>query len=176
VYAKLAADTTVFDSILLNVRADSLVQFGNSTHWHLTGFDGDPGGNHVSNHWCLQYVKDSLSAALDQFYMYEVDPTGGKQNETVQVNDMSLQWGGRFDILGLWGETVADTSHKTHRVGLSTDLNRLTVEGDTLKIDTSFTALGVVLRDIMFKKSFDSFPEKQIHFEYVTRRQIKKGR
>jgi hypothetical protein len=68
VTACLTSDTTVFDSVLLNVKVDSLVDFGTGSYWTLTGSTSDTGRNHPSNHWCTQKVKDSLQAGLHDFY------------------------------------------------------------------------------------------------------------
>jgi hypothetical protein len=49
------------------------------------------------------------------------------------INDMSLEWGGVFDIHGGWN---LETEHAFHRVGLSVDIdnrNRLDLN-DSLKV------------------------------------------
>jgi len=63
----LAADTTVYDTLLLNVQADSLVDLGTGTYWRQTGNISGQGANHSSSHWCMQYFKDSLLAGMADF-------------------------------------------------------------------------------------------------------------
>jgi len=69
---------------------------------------------HPSNHWLmpdaqaiLEYVAEKYSSTYHEHSEYE----------KMEYNDCSLEWGGRFDIRGLWSAG----SHVSHRVGRQVD-------------------------------------------------------
>jgi len=112
VTARLAEDTTVFDTVRLSIRIDNLVEFGSGSYWDLAGVPGNDsvGMNHISNHWCTQMMKDTLAALAQAFYEWTADEGGGTPLK-LQVNDMSLEWGGAFDFPGRW---VSNSAHSFH--------------------------------------------------------------
>lgn len=79
-----------------------------SEYCRLTGSDGTP---HPSNHHATEGTKDNTAQICQDYY----DLT----KTTLGINDMSLIWGGVFDISGKW-----NTPHKTHREGLDVDIDR----------------------------------------------------
>ena len=58
-----------------------------------------------------------------QFYPNTAIPDG----EKLRMNDMSLIYGGKFDLCNNWG---ADCSHAEHRVGINCDLGSSNVPGE----------------------------------------------
>jgi len=123
--ASLVSDSTVKDTVNLNVRVPILVDLSEiSTHiWTLVG--AIP-GNHTSNHWSIQRMQDSLVAAIVDFYAWTGTPEGGGTSIVTLINDMSLIWGGAFEYEGDWN---LSSQHSFHRVGLSVDINRGSMEG-----------------------------------------------
>ena len=123
VWAWLAADTTVYDSVEIKVQIDSIVEFTIGSFDTLTGVPGENncGLNHPSNHWCSQKTKDTLNYVLQKFYQWTSSQDGGGTPIRVGVNDMSLTLGGDFDIDGGW---ATRKRHEFHRVGLSADIDK----------------------------------------------------
>lgn len=171
VTVNLGSDTTVFDSVLLYVRAladtsDTLVEFGTGDYWTLSGATSDTGKNHPSNHWCTQKMKDSLSAALKDFYDWSSLPSAYGYSVKLGVNDMSITWGGCFDIGGLWDQSV----HEYHRVGLSVDIDNYQYglripRKDHPKIK-DWTPKGTELKACMLKYGGKPYDEPKIHFGF----------
>ncbi len=52
----------------------------------------------------------------------------------IRINDMSLQWGGLFDV---WNNWSSSPGHNRHRVGKSADIDRnaLGSDGKSVKVD-----------------------------------------
>jgi len=159
----MVSDTTIIDTVNLQVKVPGLIEFGTGDYWTLTGFTSNQGKNHLSNHWCTQKMKDSLSAALKDFYDWSGSEEGGDQYIKLGVNDMSLLWGGLFDISGNWN--IDHPSHSFHRVGLSVDINN-TADGDIRYEDGTLTGKGDRLRKFMLKYGGKKYPETQIHFGF----------
>jgi hypothetical protein len=157
--ARMQSDTTVFDTVNIQVKVPGFVEFGTGDYWYLSG--SIP--NHPSNHWCVQTMKDSLSAALNDFYDWSGSKEGKDQYIKLGVNDMSLTWGGLFDIDGDWN--IDNPSHSFHRVGLSVDINN-TGDGDIRYEDGTLTEKGKKLREYMKKYGGKKYPEEKIHFGF----------
>lgn len=127
--AKRVSDTTSFDTLRMFSRVDSLVDFatistniwvlsGNSGLTNLTECPNTP-IRHYSNHWLMSTKIDSLQAALVEFFKWSGSPDGGGQYLKLGVNDMSLIYGGLFDIC-----SNSQFPHRSHRLGLGTDIDR----------------------------------------------------
>lgn len=153
VVAKLVADTTVQDSVNLSVRVPDLVEFGAGNSWILTGTTSHDGQNHLSNHWCMPSMRDSLTSALDAFFDWTGTPEGGGSAIRLGVNDMSLETGGSFDIQGRWN---FNSSHSFHRVGLSVDIDRSGMNSRQLDELTAIIANRGGVR----------YPERTIHYGF----------
>ncbi|MEX1277269.1 MAG: hypothetical protein WEE20_15130, partial [Bacteroidota bacterium] len=156
----LVSDTTVMDTVQLTVRVPDLVDFSQiNTHiWNLTGAIA---GKHADNHWCTEKILDSLVAAVIDFYSW----SGSEENEgrfiVLAINDMTLRWGGVFDIDGTWN---LNEKHSFHRVGLSVDINR---DPGGLRLDNgTLTRTGRKLNHIMQKRGARKYPEVRIHFGF----------
>jgi hypothetical protein len=154
-------DTTALDTITIQVKVPSLVEFGTGDYWTLTGTTSNRGKNHLSNHWCTQKTKDSLTSALRAFYEWSESEEGGGKPIKVGINDMSLESGGAFDIPGTW---MVDVQHSFHRVGLSVDVDRS--PGEFRKEDGTLTKSGERLKTVMEARDGKKYPEKQIHFGF----------
>ncbi|MBI4822891.1 MAG: putative metal-binding motif-containing protein, partial [Nitrospirae bacterium] len=91
-----------------------------------------PGGNyrltgwttfHQMNHYGTYYTVVNTRLIAEDFY---------KQSKaTLGINDMSLKWGGGFDIYGRWLEDITSPKcrqkghgHCSHRKGISVDIDR----------------------------------------------------
>lgn len=66
---------------------------------------------HVSNHFGTQWVTSAMRWIADEY----AATTNG---HTIGINDISLPYGGVFDIDGTW----AENNHASHRMGLSVDV------------------------------------------------------
>jgi hypothetical protein len=163
VTARMISDTTIMDTVNLQVKVDGFVQFGTGDYWGLTGNTSKWGINHPSNHWCTQKMKDSLSAAIKDFYEWSGTVEGGDQFIKLGVNDMCLEWGGAFDFPGLWN---FNDKHSFHRVGLSVDIDN-TADGDIRWQDGTLTWKGNRLKIFMEKYGGKKYDEKKsIHFGF----------
>jgi hypothetical protein len=79
------------------------------TAFRLTGKTA----NHSANHYGTEDLRLSVKAIADDYFI--------ATNSTLGINDMSLGWGGLFDIAGEWFEP-----HSLHRDGMSVDIDHLT--------------------------------------------------
>lgn len=90
-------------------------------YWRLTGSYGEPGVTslHFDNHYGTPSTKVRLAVMASDYF----EDTG----IAIGVNDMSLEWGGLFDINNNWA-----TPHIWHRTGKSVDVDHLGVKEDKL--------------------------------------------
>jgi hypothetical protein len=113
------------DSVMITEKVDNLQRFNDGVEYDLVGgtpaHHGPPGYTDDNNHWCTQHMAVSLQAAIEDFYYYTM--RGGRNPIVTLINDMSLPFGGRFDIDGLWGNRYSQ-HHLYHRTGSSVDINR----------------------------------------------------
>ncbi|MDP2207809.1 MAG: hypothetical protein Q8K98_03410 [Bacteroidota bacterium] len=114
--AKLLSDTTSFDTLRIKVKVDSLYSIPTGDKYVLIGApdDFDPcntsTSKHYDNHYGTQNLIEAIpkiAAAYDSLY----------PGIRLRINDMSLKFGGRFDIGNNWSG-----SHKEHRKGINTDI------------------------------------------------------
>ncbi len=78
----------------------------------LYRFVGQIAGRHIDNHWATPAtIANTTLMAADYF---------AANKAVLQINDMSLKWGGLFDIDADWL-----VPHKAHRQGTSVDVDRL---------------------------------------------------
>ncbi len=68
-------------------------------------------GSHASNHFGTRYVTLAIPAIANE---YAASPNG----HSIGINDISLVYGGVFDIAGTW----AENNHQNHRMGLNVDV------------------------------------------------------
>jgi hypothetical protein len=118
--ARLVSDTTRFDTLSLITIVKGLSRLvDNSSRFDLVGGTcqhhgpGSPAGcsqTPDNNHYTAQIVRDSLPLIANAW----VDSLG---QTMLFINDMSLPYGGLFDISGQWRP-----SHAEHREGLDADI------------------------------------------------------
>jgi hypothetical protein len=160
--ASLIGNLSICDTILLNVQVPGLVDLGTSTYWKLKGTDSEYGKNHLSNHWCQPSMRDSLIAVIREFYSWSETDEGGGAPIVLGINDISIKWGGVFDIHGDWNE---DHDHAFHRVGFSVDINQS--PGDLREDNGSLKDNGLKLNWLMELAGAMKYPEKEsIHFGF----------
>ena len=111
------------------VKIDNLREFPPSTDgtYILTGNDPgtEYGKRHPKNHHFFSPLHDKLTSIADFYYDF------GDGN-VIQFNDMSLPWGGLFDIDGYW-----QPDHKSHRTGTDVDVDRW-VNGVEINCDADY--------------------------------------
>jgi hypothetical protein len=98
----------VVDLDILDVKINGLVKVEAGNSIQLIGVCRHAGGCH----WAHPAAKKALKLLADAFYAKFAKP--------LQVNDISLQWGGLFDINADW-----KVPHKTHRDGRSIDIRNV---------------------------------------------------
>jgi hypothetical protein len=109
----------IADSDSVVVRVPNLVLLPESEHIHKVGGTCNHHGpsDHIpdscrtpdNNHYALRQVIDSLTSIANEWF--ELD------GHVLYVNDLSLKFGGQFDIKGLW-----NGSHAEHRIGKNSDI------------------------------------------------------
>jgi hypothetical protein len=75
---------------------------------------------HPTNHYGTENTLSSLLDIADAYLE--------KEKGTLRINDISLEWGGLFDIKANWS-----SPHKSHRVGKNVDVDDVTGEGKKVK-------------------------------------------
>ncbi|MGA3286723.1 MAG: hypothetical protein ABSD46_04790 [Bacteroidota bacterium] len=161
--ARMVRDTTIMDTVNLQVKVDGFVQFGTGDYWNLTGNTSNRGRNHLSNHWCTQKTKDSLETVLKDFYVWTKTKAGGGKAVKLGINDMCLELGGVFDIPGTW---KFNDQHSFHRVGLSVDIDNVDLKTYSENEKPLLTDRGNKLVKIMTKYGGKIFDEGPIHFGF----------
>ncbi len=71
---------------------------------------GPPGWQEDHNHFCMPEVANAIFEIAEEY----VDSGG----ERIYINDLSLPYGGLFDIEGNW-----QTPHSEHRLGNNADIS-----------------------------------------------------
>jgi hypothetical protein len=110
---------TIADSDSVVVRVPNLIQFHGTGHFQLPP---NVDTYHPDNHYLSsQSAIDSLIAAANKFFSKDWNNTG-----EMRLNDMSLKWGGLFDIHHNW-----DSPHSLHRIGNSVDIENIVARDTT---------------------------------------------
>ncbi|MGH2569296.1 MAG: hypothetical protein ACRDGA_13240 [Bacteroidota bacterium] len=175
-----STQATKKDSAEVTVAVPDLQNFGGIGHnfWDLTGNSGPTTYKncvgtliqHSSNHFGTRSMIDSLQLALLDFFAWSGTPVeeGGVGTYLVlNINDMSLVFGGLFDICSTW-----QRGHTYHRTGASVDINSKTkVFGNTNTVDLSSplpdgTTILDVLTDKMSRHGGQTYPEEPIHYGF----------
>ena len=152
--AALESKPEIKDTTSLIVKVTGLLDFGIilSKEWYLTGSLPQ----HLLNHFCDQEMGLKLASAIMDFYEWNIEYSKllNKTPIKLLINDMSLIWGGAFDIPGQWG---LYSNHSFHRIGLSVDINRTGMSNEELFTLTSF----------MKKQNGSKYPESTIHYGFL---------
>lgn len=113
VFVDPAGKGTLIGELPINVKVSILGQLGSGAEWRLTGQYGSPGvtSRHFSNHYGEAYTIDATMAIAREYF--------NLTKTTLGINDMSLEWGGLFDVGNNWS-----SPHSLHRKGTSVDIDR----------------------------------------------------
>jgi len=112
-YAFLEEDHTIDAMTEVLVRVPGLVKFADSLTYRLTGKTD----YHPNNHYLSQSPQIQISVFSVAFEYVELF------QGTLGLNDMSLEFGGLFDI-GPASGPFWSTPHISHRIGKSVDINK----------------------------------------------------
>jgi hypothetical protein len=172
--AYLASDPSVMDTVNLNVQVPRLAHFGD---WIIipagetkpyTFFQSNAGNtNHPNNDYCTIAMGDSLFFGILDFYDWSAsaDETGDVPM-IISLNDMSLPWGGLFDIDVDW-----QTPHNLHRIGHSVDINNtgpFQTQNPDDPNDPNLTERGRRLQEYMNGHGGHRIPEENsVHYEFT---------
>jgi hypothetical protein len=147
-----------YEEFPINIRMPGLSSLGSSSYYRLTGSSGTtsagacPGHpiEHPDNHYGTHdTVENTISLAKD-FYK--------NLKATLGVNDMSLEWGGLFDICGNWW-----SPHGWHRKGTSVDIDR-SAQGEHGRINVDRNTI----EDLCWHNGKGTLvPEGTIHCEFT---------
>jgi hypothetical protein len=127
VVATLRSDPSKRDSIHMKTRVAGLIllpgdssytQTGGTEKHHGPGASSPAWRTPDDNHWIQDTLLQSFVAAAGGF-------SGDSKNHSgiLRVNDLSLKFGGRFDINGNW----TDDEHKSHRIGQDVDIENMNI-------------------------------------------------
>jgi len=113
-------EDTATAAIVLKIADFQLLDDGE--HYDLTGAFGEPGvsSRHTVNHYGTANLVSKLKALADSVH--------ADSSFVLRINDMSLKFGGPFDINNDW-----DTPHITHREGVSADVDDVDANGKTIR-------------------------------------------
>lgn len=145
---------TSTQSISVDVKVPDLVSLGGFMSYQLVGsLDAHP-----ANHYGLISTVTAIGNVADQYYI----ETGA----LLGINDMSLQWGGLFDICGIWSPSgtcsnAPNGGHRLHRMGMSVDINGSAyLQGRYIVVDLR------TLKRIAEFYDGRRIPEGTIHYEF----------
>ncbi|MEO0297386.1 MAG: hypothetical protein ABIN23_08075, partial [candidate division WOR-3 bacterium] len=120
----LPTDTSYED---LTVRIPGLVLLPDEIFYEKAGgtqyHQGAPDDH---NHWGKNYLIDAIYAIALNYV--------NRGGEIIRINDISLPYGGEFDICGTWNhrdgcDIAPDGGHSTHRIGENADIRGRGGEG-----------------------------------------------
>ena len=129
------------------VGVDGLTSLVPSSYYRLTGQTP----SHPDNHWAMEDVVGYIQQMASAFYL-------DNNNATLGINDMSLVYGGLFDIAADW-----NIPHSLHRLGRSVDIDSHTetLDGHWLQVDKE------VISRLCQEYGYGHLePEATIHCEY----------
>jgi hypothetical protein len=147
IYLESRNNRLLIDSVKVVERVAGLINFRNIPSQGMWTLAQTQIGErrHPENNWCAQEFADSIRLAIRQFYNWSVSEEGGGRAVVVSLNDMSLLFGGRFDISGRWDGRNSQ-QHLYHRVGKSIDVNQ-TLSSAQLRQLTFFMRRRGLLRN-----------------------------
>ncbi len=140
---------TASTKVFLKIGDFELLQDG--ANYNLVGSFGEPGvsSQHIVNHHGTPTFVSKIKALADSVY--------ADSSYVLRINDMSLKFGGPFDINNDW-----DTPHETHREGVQADIDDVDANGT--RIDADY------LRRRVKKKPFGgNFLDEGNHFHVTIR-------
>jgi hypothetical protein len=109
------------DRVDIIERVSGLEEMGPTEFHVLTGQTGE----HADNHWINPSAYVSLAGAARAF----AEAQWNTSSELMRINDISLPYGGGFDIYGHWQRDVYENclayGHCSHRTGKDVDIENL---------------------------------------------------
>lgn len=135
----------LFDTLSVFEKVQDLILLPNGEHYLKIGGNDKHHGppnrpNEDNNHWATRTIIDAVTAIADSFQL--VYP-----NYLLRINDMSLPYGGAFDIDGHWGTLER---HKGHARGLNADVSYDIVSANNLTLTSTLSSRAKnVLYDII---------------------------
>jgi hypothetical protein len=161
VTASLVADTTIKDTVNMEMKVPDLVNFRYLIVLQDMPYvlaQSDTGGSrHPDNDWCTAETGNSLFLAILDFYEWTRAVNGVAGPTKTSVNDMSLKWGGYFDTRANWDFDGPKPEHRLHRVGTSIDINHGVMDKEKLAKLTYYVSRHGGRRDR---------ERPQIHYEF----------
>ncbi|MCL4558946.1 MAG: hypothetical protein M1491_10075 [Deltaproteobacteria bacterium] len=128
------------------VGVEGLTSLVPSSYYRLTGQTN----SHPDNHWAMEDVIGNIQKMASAFYR--------DNNATLGINDMSLVYGGLFDIDADW-----NIPHSLHRLGRSVDIDS---HAETSDYNYMLVDKGDIAR-LCAKYGYGRLePEATIHCEY----------
>jgi len=113
------------DSLLLLPADSDYDKTGGTCDHHGPRIDGQYGNclTPDNNHWLTSVMRDSLVGAAKDYR----NAKWNSRAEKLKINDVSLPFGGGFDILAGWELDVSTKSrgHCTHRMGIEVDIENM---------------------------------------------------
>jgi hypothetical protein len=120
VQGETARDTA---SATIMLKIADFEELTGGAHYRLIGSFGEPGvsSQHRKNHFGTTNLVSRLKALADSVH--------ADSSYVLRFNDMSLQFGGPFDIRNNW-----NAPHQTHREGVSVDIDDVDGRGRTITV------------------------------------------
>ena len=134
---EITVESTSHNSSLngaLTVKVPNLLLFQGNGSYQLTGATGAHSDNHyIAN----QQAMESLLNTANAFAIASWNSTG-----QMRLNDMSIEWGGIFDITGEW-----EVPHSSHRTGRNVDIENISSVDTTVVINGNERTIRVFNED-----------------------------
>ncbi len=101
-------------SATIDLKITGLQELTDGEHYDLVGAFGEPGvtSRHRRNHYGTSRLNSKLISLADSVF--------ADSSLILRINDISLQFGGPFDIDNNW-----NTPHEKHRAGVSVDIDNV---------------------------------------------------
>ena len=115
----------LWDTLSIAEKVAGLALLNDGTNYDLIGGTAEHHGpptyadNH--NHYAIADVRTNIQSIATAYHQQFPDEV------VLQINDMSLLYGGRFDINGLWS---GNSDHQYHRQGTDVDIRSTSIPDD----------------------------------------------
>jgi len=169
----IASGGNISDSADLTVRVPGLILLYDYPDYIKVGgtqnHHGPPDWQEDHNHFCMPEVANAIFEIAEEY----VDSGG----ERIYINDLSLPYGGLFDIEGNW-----DTPHNSHRKGENADIagncvihppNRPEERGRFCRENQMINIIDVVARNlnlqINWSYEYDRQGNPRHHYHFTIR-------
>jgi hypothetical protein len=127
-----------------------LVPLLDGTNYDLIGSDSVDGLRHPDSHYGTEAVVDALTQISDKYAAVHT-------NDRLRYNDMSLVFGGVFDISGDWDPAGKD-GHKFHACGVDIDIDDAVNRFNPINKKITKVSMGNAERDEVAKIVSEKYP------------------